>query len=238
MIRLRQIAIVTRNLEAAEAEIADKLDIEPCYQDPSVAGHGLRNIVFPIGDQFLELVTPTHDNTPAARQLTKRGIDYLYMALFHTDHLEPVKVRLAQNNVRSVVDTETKGVQGLHLHPKDVPGTIVSIDTTDNPAEWPWAGPTWRDHVRTDTVSAIRGLTISTKDPSATSAKWSMALGKPSITTAKGLQINLDRSFVYFDETSGDDEPGVTEIQFSTPRSNLAGTKIDMLDLKFEFAGD
>ena len=62
--------------------------------------------------------------------------------------------------MRIVFEARGDGVTGLHLHPRDVGGAIVSIDRTDVWGEWPWAGPAWRDHVRTSVVTEMIGVDI------------------------------------------------------------------------------
>jgi hypothetical protein len=56
--RLRQIALVGKDLEAAEADIRAILGLDYAYDDPGVGQFGLRNAVFPVGETFLEVVSP------------------------------------------------------------------------------------------------------------------------------------------------------------------------------------
>lgn len=148
MLRLRQIAFATNDLPRAERTLIDALGVELCHRDPNLITFGLENALFPVGDQFLEIVAPVQDNTTAARLLDKRGGDTGYMALFQVDDLAPVEDRLERHNVRVVHEAHEDGIRGLHLHPKDVPGAIVSIDAASEPAKWPWAGAIWRDLAR------------------------------------------------------------------------------------------
>lgn len=157
MIRLRQIAFATRDLPAAERGLVEVLDVERCYQDPNLVVFGLENALFPVGDQLLEIVTAVREDTTAGRQLDKRGGDCGYTAIFQVDDLGPVEARLTELGVRVVFDADAGDIRGLHLHRKDVPGAIVSIDAAREPAEWPWAGPVWRDHVCTGLVHGERG---------------------------------------------------------------------------------
>ena len=54
MMRLRQVALVARDLDAAVEDVGGVLGIEVAYNDPGVGTFGLRNAVFPVGDTFLE----------------------------------------------------------------------------------------------------------------------------------------------------------------------------------------
>jgi hypothetical protein len=70
-------------------------------------------------------------------------------------------------------------IRGTHLHPRDVGGAIVSIDEATPPDSWRWAGPEWRDHVRTGVVDAVVGVTVAADDPAAMAARWAEALDAP-----------------------------------------------------------
>src|SRR5476649_479980 len=77
--RLRQIALVGKDLDAAEADIRAILGLDYAYDDPGVGKFGLKNAVFPIGETFLEVVSPRQAGTTAGRLLEKRGGDGGYM---------------------------------------------------------------------------------------------------------------------------------------------------------------
>lgn len=188
-IRLRQVALVAADLDAAEDAIVDRLGVSMCFRDPAVAEFGLRNALFPIGDRLLEVVSPTGPGTTAGRLLDRRGGDGGYMAIFETDEaIDAVRRRMADLDVRIVFEAPGDGVTGLHLHPRDVGGAIVSIDRTDAWGDWPWAGPVWREHVRTDVVTEMVGVEVAANDPAAMSRRWADVLGRP----ASDMSIDLD----------------------------------------------
>jgi hypothetical protein len=175
--RLRQIVMVAADLAAAEQRIEEELDVELCYRDPGVATFGLRNALYPIGDQLLEVVSPTRDGTTAGRQLDRRGGDSGYMVIIEVDDLDPLRRRFDEHGARIVHEAVADGIVGLHLHPADVGGAILSVDRADTWGEWPWAGPSWRDHVRTERVSEVLGVVIEADDPAAMAARWALLLG-------------------------------------------------------------
>ena len=221
-IRLRQIVMVARDLDVAEQRVADELGVELCYRDPGVATFGLRNALFPIGDKLLEIVSPTQDGTTAGRFLDKRGGDGGYMVIFETDDLDDARQRFADAGARIVFEAEDDGVIGLHLHPADVGGAIVSIDRTDTWGEWPWAGPEWREHVRTDRVTDVLEVRIEADEPAAMAARWSAVLGRP----ADGDRISLDEGAVVF-VPAGDRGEGVAGFVFAAaPGADELDTEI------------
>src|SRR3974390_2721046 len=71
--RLRQIALVAKDLSEAQADAAAVLGVDYAYDDPGVGKYGLRNAVFPVGDTFLEIVSPKTSGTTAGRPLEKSG---------------------------------------------------------------------------------------------------------------------------------------------------------------------
>ena len=154
-LRLRQVVLVAPELGPALEEVRDVLGIEPCYHDPGVAEFGLENVLFPIGHQFLEIVAPVQEGTTAGRLLERRGGAGGYMVMVQCDDLDRRRARLAGLGVRTVWQGDLPDIRGTHLHPKDVGGAILSMDETTNWDDWRWAGPAWRDHVRTG--GGVRG---------------------------------------------------------------------------------
>ena len=226
MVRLRQVAIAAQDLSSAEAALQGALGVPRCYQDPNVGLFGLHNALFAVGDQFLEIVSPIEPGTTAGRLLEKRGGDCGYMVLFQVDVLTPVEPRLAAAGVRVVFDADAGDIRGLHLHPKDVPRAIVSIDAATDPADWPWAGPAWRDHVDTTTVRSIVGIDVAVEDPDAVAGRWAEVLG---IERDKAVCQVDDATIRFVRVTPDDRRQGITAIDLATSQPQLAGTSQKLL---------
>jgi hypothetical protein len=173
MIRLRQVALVARELDTVVTDLCSRLGLSVCFRDPGVGEFGLRNALMVIGDQFLEVVSPTTDGTTAGRLLDKRSGDGGYMAIFEVDDLDERLVHLAQRDVRTVWGIDLADIRGRHLHPRDVGGAIVSLDQPQPLGSWRWAGPTWSAHGANQVVTAIAGVTVGADDPAAMHARWS-----------------------------------------------------------------
>ncbi len=190
--RLRQIALVGEDLAACEADIRAVLGLDYAYDDPGVGTFGLKNAVFPVGETFLEVVSPKQDGTTAGRLLEKRGGDGGYMAIFQVRDIEAARKRLADAGARTVSQVDRDGVHYSHIHPKDIGGAIVSVDEMDPWERWEWGGPIWRDNVRTDTSVGIVGAEIQADDPDAMAWRWREVLGQPVVKDGDGWRMTLD----------------------------------------------
>ena len=209
--RLRQIALVGKDLDAIRDDVAAVLGLGEAYADPGVGKYGLRNQVWPIGDTFLEVVSPQQEGTTAGRLLEKRGGDGGYMAIFQVDDLPAARARIAAKGVRVVDQADRNGASFTHLHPKDVPGAIVSIDAMEPRERWEWGGPDWRKNVRTDVAVEIRGCEIQAEDPDAVSKRWAEVLDRPRERTAEGWRIGVDGGEIRFVTPADGRGEGLTE---------------------------
>lgn len=225
--RLRQVAWVASDLDASTRDVRSRLGLDVCFSDPGVATFGLENVLFPVGDQFLEIVSPVAEGTTAGRLLTKRATDAAgYMVIFQTDEdLDEVRSRAEELAVRIVFEapggSESEGtsIHGIHFHPADVGGAIVSIDHSVQPAEWAWAGPVWRDHVQTDIVEALTGVEIEVDDPATTAQRWAQLLG----ATSDGATLAVDDAVIRFVAPSDGPARGVIGFDFRGADNNAFG---------------
>jgi hypothetical protein len=177
--RLRQVALVARELEPTVDALCDVLGIEVAFNDPDVAVFGLRNAVMPIGDTFLEVVSPSKPGTTAGRLLERRRGDGGYMVIVQSQDKQADRARMGELGVRIAWEAQLERAGTLHLHPRDVGGAILSLDWMDPEESWWWAGPRWRECVRTDVSGAIAGVEIQAEDPAGMARRWSEVLAAP-----------------------------------------------------------
>jgi catechol 2,3-dioxygenase-like lactoylglutathione lyase family enzyme len=178
--RLRQVALVARELEPTVDALCDVLGIEVAFHDPGVETFGLRNAVMPIGDTFLEVVSPAKPGTTAGRLLERRGGDGGYMVIVQSQAKEADRERVGALGVRIAWEAQLERAGTLHLHPRDVGGAILSLDWMDPEDSWHWAGPRWRECVRSDVTSAIAGVEIQADDPAGMAKRWGEVLAAPA----------------------------------------------------------
>ena len=176
MLRIRQIVFAARDLGDAVLRFEAELGLKVAYRDPEVAEFGLENALLPVGDQFLEVVSPIRADTAAGRHLDRHG-DSSYMLILQTDDLERDRARVDRLGVRVIWEASYPDVRAMHLHPKDVGAAIVSLDQPSPPESWRWAGPNWQDFVSSTGASKIVEVTIGARDPTAMARRWSEVLG-------------------------------------------------------------
>lgn len=202
-IRLRQVALVARDLDAVLAQLHDAFGLEVAFRDPAVGAFGLQNAVLPVGTQFVEVVSPVKEGTAAGRQLDRLGGDGGYMVICHTDDHPPVRTRVDELGVRVALEADEHGYKIMQLHPADTGGSFLEIDFQpggDDPnGPWMPAGPRWHDAVRTSVVDGIVGVELRVADPTAVRDRWSAILGLPT----DGDRIELDNATILFREGTG-----------------------------------
>ena len=200
--RLRQIALVGQDLDAAEADIRAILGLDYAYADPGVGKFGLKNAVFPIGETFLEVVSHKTEGTTAGRLLEKRGGDGGYMVILQVRDIAEARAGIAAAGARVVEQADLQGgtVAMSHIHPKDVGGAILSLDYMHPWTRWEWGGPVWREHVRTDVSTGIVGAELQGADPAAMARRWGEVLGAAPDQIGEAWRIELDGGEIRFVE--------------------------------------
>jgi catechol 2,3-dioxygenase-like lactoylglutathione lyase family enzyme len=208
-VRLRQAVLVTRDLEPAYERLRDALGLGEPFRDPGVGSFGLHNVVCALGEDFLEIVSPTQDGTAAGRHLERRG-EGGYMLIFQLDDLASARQRAEALGVRTAWSIDIDDISASHLHPADLGGTIVSIDRPLPPESWRWGGPDWIGHAGEGAPGRLAGVTVRVPDPDSIAARWAEVLGlKPDLT-----MLRLDRDqHVAFEQ--GDE--GLAEIAVELP---------------------
>lgn len=116
--RIRQIALVARDMEPVVDGLCAVFDIAVAFRDPGIDIFGLRKAMLPVGDTFLEIVSPVRADTTAGRVLDRRGGDTGYMVILQTANLADDRARLAEVGVRIVWEITLDDIVAVHLHPR------------------------------------------------------------------------------------------------------------------------
>jgi hypothetical protein len=214
---LRQAVLAAAELEPVAAELRAALGLGEPFRDPGVGLFGLQNVVFALGDCFIEIVSPTQPGTAAGRYLERHGRDAGYMVMFDLEDQPAARERASELGVRTVWEVDLADISGTHLHPSDMGGAIVSIDGSKPFGTWRWGGPGWTGRVGSGAPGRLVGVTVAVADPHATASRWGEILG---VTPENGThpRLALDDS----------------EVRFETP---LAGRPESLVEIALELPG-
>ncbi|KAI9024830.1 hypothetical protein DFJ74DRAFT_57343 [Hyaloraphidium curvatum] len=241
MTRLRQIALIARDLEPALAALHHALGFELAFRDPSIDGFGLVNGVMTAGPDFVEVVAPMpgKNDTTGARWLARNGGEATgYMLLFHC---KDAKADLAHMQANGVKLAWTGAVErqyaGYHLHPSSIPGGVLpSIDWmagVSEPDKEPLAGwayahlppfppkeePGWVGLAKkTGENVKIVGVTLGlTKhEPFEAAKRWSLLFRVPLETNQGAPAVRFSNAVVRF-APSKDGRDGIQTIDLLVP---------------------
>ncbi len=202
-LRMRQIALIARELAPVVEEIRDVFGLEVAYRDPEVATFGLENAVFPVGNQFLEVVAPIREGTAGGRYLDRRGGDGGYIVILQCDEHAPRKRRVEELGIRKALEHDEPKFRIMQLHPRDTGGCLLEVDEQvgGEPLDGPWlpAGRNWQSAVRTDIVRGIAAAEIQTPDPADLAARWGQIVELPVEAEAGGQpSLRLDNAGIRF----------------------------------------
>jgi hypothetical protein len=221
-LRVRQIALVANKLAPIVEDMKNVLGLEVCFRDPGVKVFGLENALWPVGNQFIECVSPIQENTAGGRYLQRRKGDGGYMCIMQCEDHAPVKERVAKLGIRKVIDHDTAHFHNMQLHPRDTGGTFLEIDhqpggeAVDGP--WEPAGKNWKPFVRTDVVKAITGVEIQSPEPDALAKRWAEILNLP----LSERTIRVDNAAIRFVQESDGRGEGLSGLELASTNKKRA----------------
>jgi hypothetical protein len=215
-VRLRQAVLAAAELEPLAGALRSALTLGEPFRDPGVGEFGLENVVFALGDCFIEIVSPTRPDTAAGRHLARQGGDGGYMVIFDVEDLAPARARAAALGVRVAWEIDLEDIATTHLHPADMRGAIVSLDRSDPYGTWRWGGPDWTGRIGTGAPGRLHGVTIAVREPAGVAARWGAVLGV-EVTGADEPLLALDGGEIRFRVPAGGGVEGLVEIAVATP---------------------
>ena len=175
---LRQICLVAPQLGPAVESLTSVLGIEVCYRDPGVAQWGLENAVMPVGDEFLEVVAPTREGTPAGRYLERRGGPGGYMVITLCEDAGERDRRLDSLGVEIAFRHQGEGMDICQLHPASTGGSFFEIDWQPeglrSPDDWGAAGGAAGVAAarRSEVATGISAAELQSPEPGRLAKRW------------------------------------------------------------------
>ena len=235
-LELLQITLVVRDLAATEQAFSDALGLRVAFRDPSVDLWGLENIVLPMGRSFIEILSPKRPDTPGGRHLDRQGGDGGYMVILQTRDLAPWRERIERIGLRIAFESQTHDAEdgqdwaGIHLHPSDTGGMMISLDCPSPPDSWAGAGPHWRDFICQDVVDDLRAIELRSPDPERLASRWSEVLGRPRDRDGR---IPLDRGAIAFRATRAAEVEGLAAVELHARSRDRAGECLALGGVEF-----
>jgi hypothetical protein len=222
ILRLRQICLVATELARETALVQAIFGLQECYRDVNVARYGLQNVLFPVGTDFIEIVSPTRPGTAAGRFLERHGGRYGYMVIMDCDDPERRQKHCEHLGVRTANLIRHDGYLGVQLHPKDTGGAMLEFNRTvggeDPMGAYAPAGSHWQQAIRRDATQGLISAEIDCPDATGFAARWSEILQKPvQGLTAGELRIELDSGAINF-------------LPSSVPEPVLAGIELRVVE--------
>ncbi len=246
-IRLRQLAIITGDLEAAVAPLLDVFGLSEGFRDPHLLPHfGLVNCVVPVGDQFIEICATAREGTQGERFLKRRG-EGGYMVILQADPHAAFRSRVDELKVRVIAEQAKPAYHMVQLHPRDTGGPMLEVDWHEggDTPERPWSHA-GRKGIRTERVQSIAAAEIQSEDPAGLAARWSEILGRPSRPGNGGThRIALDESELRFVPVTDGRGEGLGGIDIRSSQKDqvlaaarkrglpIAGNTINLIGIRF-----
>lgn len=203
ILRLRQICLVAADLVRETGLVQAIFGLEECYRDANVARYGLENVLFPVGTNFIEIVSPTRPGTAAGRFLERHGGRHGYMVIMNCDDPERQQRHCERLGIRTANVVRHDDYFGVQLHPKDTGGAILEFNRTvgggDPMGPYAPAGGHWQQAIRRDVTQGLISAEIDCPDVTGFAARWSEILQRPVQGLSEGsLRIELDSGAINF----------------------------------------
>jgi hypothetical protein len=227
-VRLRQAVLAAAELEPVEEQLRSALGLLEPFHDPGVGMFGLENAVFALGDCFLEIVSPAQADTAAGRYMERHGGDCGYMIMFDLEDLDAARERAQRAGVRTVWQIDLPDISGTHLHPADMRGAIVSIDSSRPYGSWRWGGPQWTERTARGAPGRLVAASIAVADPGAVAARWADVLGVDLEPGAEPV-IRLEDAAVSFTSASHQRSEGLSELTLELPAQVRQGRELEQV---------
>ena len=126
--KIEHVALAVSDLEASVAHYRDVWGLPESHREV-VEDQGVEEVMLPLGDSFLQLISPVDDDTTVARFLERRG-EGLHHIAYEVEDLAATLERLRANNVPLIDQRPRRGGRGhlvAFVHPKGNHGVLVEL---------------------------------------------------------------------------------------------------------------
>lgn len=128
MNKIEHIGIAVKDLEVSN-KVFEKLLGTPHYKTESVESEGVKTSFFKAGENKIELLEATNENSPIAKFINKKGEGIHHIA-FDVTNIENEIERLKKEGFIVLNETPKKGADNklvTFLHPKSTNGVLIEL---------------------------------------------------------------------------------------------------------------
>ena len=122
------VAIAVHDLEAAVEYYADAFGAEVEHRE-TVESDGVEEALIKVADSYIQLITPTRDDSPIAKALEKRG-EGLHHIGYRVDDCAQALEAMVAAGARPLDEVPRPGSRGTtiaFIHPKGSFGTLIEL---------------------------------------------------------------------------------------------------------------
>lgn len=135
MKKIEHIGIAVKDISASN-ELFSKLFGEPHYKVEAVESEGVKTSFFKVGENKIELLEATKEDSPIAKFIERKGEGIHHIA-FDVENIEEEIIRLKKEGFIVLNDTPKKGADNklvAFLHPKTTNGVLIELcqENTNN----------------------------------------------------------------------------------------------------------
>jgi len=126
--KIEHIGIAVKSIENSN-ELFKKLFGEPHYKIEDVESEGVKTSFFKVGNNKIELLEATNENSPIAKFIKKKGEGIHHIAFDVNDILHEIK-RLKKEGFIVLNEEPKKGADNklvTFLHPKSTNGVLIEL---------------------------------------------------------------------------------------------------------------
>lgn len=122
------IGIAVDDLDDAVERYRLRLGVEPAHRE-RVEDQGVEEVLFPVGESYVQLLGALAPDTPVGRFLATRGAGVHHLA-YRVDDVAVALDALREDDVRLIDETPRRGSRGTliaFVHPKSMGGVLVEL---------------------------------------------------------------------------------------------------------------
>ena len=128
MRKIEHIGIAVKDIEASN-KVFSKIFGKNNYKSEAVVSEGVVTSFFQIGENKIELVAASNEDSPIAKYLSKNREGMHHIA-FDVENIEKEMERLQSEGIRTLNDQPKQGADNkliCFLHPKDTNGVLIEL---------------------------------------------------------------------------------------------------------------